>query len=137
MSEERTVNGACRFCGQVKMITLTEDECLEWIRKTNRSGNDIADDLATEQCDCKQGSDWRADNYVMMQCRQNIEDMFREKYEEIAEALQQVVEPVYRQQIKRVTYTTPEHGVAMMTRSGGNMKIKFTQKHETEMTASY
>ena len=134
---ERTVNGACRFCGQVKMIALSEDEWLEKIKETNKEATQIADDLATEQCDCTQGSDWRADHYVMEQCRKNIEDMFREDYEEIADLLQEAVPMIYHQQIKRISITTPEHGVATMTRSGGNMKIKFTQKHETELTASY
>lgn len=46
--EQRTVNGACRFCGQIRMITLPEDEWLERIRKTNKDGNEVADDLATE-----------------------------------------------------------------------------------------
>ena len=134
---ERTVNGACRFCGQVRMITLSEDEWLERIRKTNKKAEEIADGLATEQCDCNQGSGWRADHYVMEQCRKDIEDMFREDYEEIADLLQEAVPMIYHQQIKRISITTPEHGVATMTRSGGNMKIKFTQKHETELTASY
>lgn len=134
---DKAQSGTCRFCGQVKMITLSEDEWLERIRTSGKSGTEIADDMATEQCTCKQGSDWRTENYVMMQCRDNIEEMFREEYEEIADLLQEAVPMVYRQDIKRVSVTTPEHGVATMTRIGGNMKLKFTQKHETELTASY
>lgn len=134
---ERTVNGACRFCGQVRMITLSEDEWLERIRKTNKKAEEIADDLATEQCDCNQGSDWRADHYVMDQCRQNIEAMFRKDYPDIADLLLEAVPMIYYQEIKRISITTPEQGTASMVRSGGNMKIKFTQKHETELTASY
>lgn len=134
---ERTINGACRFCGQIKMITLPEDEWLEQIKKTNKEGTAIADDLATEQCTCKEGSEYRADHYVMKQCRENIEDMFRKDYEEIADLLQEAVPMIYHQQIKKISIITPEHGTASMTRSGGNMKIKFSQKHETELTASY
>lgn len=134
---ERTVNGQCRFCGQIKMITLSEEEWLEQVTKTNETAEDIADDLATEQCTCKDGSDWRTDHYVMDQCRQNIENQFREDYEEIADLLQEAVPMIYHQQIKKISITTPEHGVATMTRSGGNMKIKFSQKHEIELTASY
>ena len=135
--EQRTVNGSCRYCGQIKMITLPEEEWLERIQKTNKTGTAIADELATEQCDCREGSDWRADHYVMDQCRQNIEDMFREDQPDIAEILLEAVPMVYYQQIKKISVTTPEHGVATMNRSGGNMKIKFSQKHETELTASY
>lgn len=135
--EERTVNGACRFCGQLRMITLSEEEWLERIRIANKDGHEVADDLATEQCTCKEGADWRADNYVMDQCRENIEEMFRQDYEEIADLLQEAVPMVYYQQIKKLSITTPEHGVATMNRAGGNMKIKFSQKHETELTASY
>ena len=134
---ERTVNGACKFCGQIKMITLSEDEWLERIKKENKAGETIADEIATEECNCKEGADFRADHYVIQQCRQNIEDMFRENYEEVADILQEAVPMVYYQTVKKVTVVTPEHGVATMTRSGGNMKIKFSQKHETELTASY
>lgn len=139
MSNEKTktVNGSCRYCGQIRMITLTEEEWLEQIRKTNLEASAIADTMATEQCTCREGSDWRADHYVMDQCRQNIEDMFREDYEEIADLLQEAVPMVYYQQIKKLSITTPEHGVATMNRAGGNMKIKFSKKHETELTASY
>lgn len=135
--ETRTVNGSCRYCGQIKMITLTEDEWLEKIKETNQKANDIADVLATEQCTCREGSEWRADHYVMDQCRQNIEDMFRKDYPDIAELLLEAVPMIYYQEVKRISITTPEHGTASMVRSGGNMKIKFSQKHETEMTASY
>ena len=134
---ERTVNGACKFCGQIKMITLSEDEWLERFRKEDKEAEAIADEIATEECNCKEGSDWRADHYVMDQCRQNIENQFREDYEEIADLLQEAVPMIYHQQIKKISITTPEHGVATMTRSGGNMKIKFLQKHEIELTASY
>lgn len=134
---EKTVNGVCRFCGQVKMVALPEDEWLEMSKKTNKSEEQLADDLATEQCNCNQGSDYRADHYVMEQCRENIEAMFRKDYEEIADILQEAVPMVYYQHIKRISITTPEHGVATMVRSAGNMKLKFTQKHETELTASY
>lgn len=134
---DKTVTGACRFCGQTKMITLTEDEWLDRIRKTDKEADEIADDIATEECTCSAGSDFRADHYVMDQCRENIEEMFREEYEDIADLLQEAVPMVYYQRVKRVSITTPEHGIASMVRSGGNLKIKFSQKHETEMTASY
>ncbi|MBR2561885.1 MAG: hypothetical protein IKE31_07030 [Eubacterium sp.] len=135
--EERTVNGACRFCGQIRMITLPENEWLERIQKENKDGTVIADELATEECDCKQGADFRADHYVMTQCRENIETMFRKDHEEIAEIFQTAVAAVYYQNIVGVSVTTPERGVATMRRSGGDMKLKFIQKHETELTASY
>ena len=136
-NDAKTKTGVCHFCGQTRMISLPEDEWLEMIRKTNKDADQLADDLATEQCTCNQGSEYRADHYVMEQCRHNIEDMFREEFEEIADLLQEAVPMVYYQHIKRVSITTPEHGVATMNRSGGNLKIKFTQKHETELTASY
>lgn len=135
--EERTVNGACRFCGQVRMITLPESEWLERIQKENKDGPAIADELATEECDCKQGADYRADHYVMEQCRQNIEAMFRKDHAEIAELFQGAVAAVYYQKIARISAITPERGVAIMSRNGGNMDLKYTEKHETKLTASY
>ena len=104
---DKTVTGACRFCGQTKMITLTEDEWLDRIQKSGRGGSEIADDIATEECTCKVGSDWRTDHYVMQQCRENIEAMFRDEYEVVANMLQEGVEPVYEQTVKRLTIITP------------------------------
>ena len=100
---DRAVTGACRFCGQTKLITLTEDEWLERIQKTGDAAEDIADEIATEGCSCKVGSDWRADHYVMDQCRENVEAMFREEFEEVADILQEAVPMVYNQQIKKIS----------------------------------
>ena len=134
---EKTFTGACRFCGQTKLVTLTEDEWLERIMEKDKDPEDIANDMATEECTCREGSDWRADKLVISRCRENIEAMFREEYAEIADILQEAVPMVYSQEVKRISVVTPESGLATLVRSGGNLKIKFTQKHETELTASF
>lgn len=136
-NDRMTKHGACRFCGQTRIISMPEEEWLERTQKTNKDEVEIADDLATEKCDCMQGSEYRADHYVMEQCRQNIEEMFRKDHEEIADLLQKAVQMVYSQSVKKISITSPVNGIATMTRSGGNMKLKFTQKHEKELISSY
>ena len=116
---------------------MTEDEWLNRIAETNQSAQEIADYIATEGCTCKEGSDWRADRYVLKQCEENIEAMFRENYPEIADLLQGIKAAVWGNKLKRITVTTHEGGTATMYRSGGNIEIRFIQKNETKLTASW
>lgn len=137
METIRPKAGICKFCGQSKMIDLTEDKWLERIAQTNQDPQEIADCLATEGCNCKEGSDWRADRYVLQQCEENIEAMFREKYPEIADIFQAAKARIWYQTLKKITCSTHESGTAAMYRSGGNIEIKFIQKNETKLTASW
>lgn len=125
-----TATGECRFCGQRSLVDIPDGLTEEEQKKA-------ADDEATLECTCKAGSDHRADRYVMEQCHENIEQMFREKCPEVADLMQEAVPMVYRQQIKRVTVFTTGNGCATLSRSTGNLKLKFVQKNEMEMMAGY
>lgn len=137
MSEIRPVTGACPFCGQQRIVEMSEDEWLTWIQETNKDAEELANEVAADQCHCREGQEWRSERKVLEHCRQNIEAMFREKNPEIADVLQEARPLIWSQKLKRLSVTTHEGGVASIYRTGGNIEIKFLQKSETKLTASY
>ena len=128
--------GCCRFCGQTKMIELTEDEWLQEIIHTDLDPQEIADIIAMEQCTCREGESWRHARQIMEQSRGHIEFLFREKYPEIADIFQEAKTLVWEGRIKKITASTQDSGTAVMYRSNEKLEIKFTQKKEMKMTAS-
>lgn len=134
--ETRPQIGNCKFCGQTKMIDLTEDEWLEAIVETNMVAQDIADIMAMEQCTCREGASWRHTRKVIQMAADHIEFMFRDQYPEIADTLQEAKTLVWNGPIKKITVSTQDSGTAIMYRSNEKLEIKFTQKKETKMTAS-
>lgn len=125
-----TITGYCNFCGQGKVVEIP-DETPEHIR------DEEANHSASIECHCKEGSDWRANMLVIEKCYDNIEMMFRENYPDIADILQDAKGIVYNGDIKRITCVTPEGGIAAMYKKGGSIELKFTEKHETTMTADW
>ena len=136
-NETRTVTGACRFCGQIRIIDMTEEEWLDRIQKENKGAETIADDMATLSCNCKQGSDWRADMLIISRCEENIELMFREKLPEIADIFQDAKTLVQKQMLKKITVTTHDGGTATMYKKSGSLCVRYVETHETEMSAEW
>lgn len=130
----KNATGECTFCGQQKILQLTEDEWLEAIAETNMKPQQIADEYASRHCNCKEGMDWRTEQLVMDKCQMDIEDMFSENHPEIASAFQEIKEPVYKGTIKRAVFKTPTGDVASMYKTGGNIELKFVKKMETKVT---
>ena len=136
MSEENTRMGNCLFCGQTRIIELPLEDLLDRIKKTGKAAEDIADYEASRECKCKEGSAWREDQRVQEDCEQNIEEMFRDDYPEIAEIFQGVKGIIWRKRLKKISIATNEGGNASMYRKEGCIEIKFTQKNEKKLTAS-
>lgn len=134
--EIKSVTGTCQFCGQIRMIEKSEDEWLELIQKMNKSGKYIADFLATIECTCRDGLEWRAEQGVLKKAGEHIEFIFRDEYPEIADILQETKELIWHQQIKKIQIITPENYSARMIRSKGQLKVFFEKKNVTEMTAT-
>lgn len=126
----QTITGLCKFCGQRMMIELGDD--------VNPGGlQPAADDEATRLCDCKQGRAYRDENKTLDQCRENIEDMFGEKYPEIADVMTQAMPFVWSHTIKQLVCSTHENGVAFLTRKKDKLVIRFTKKSEIELETGY
>lgn len=134
MDEYREQTGSCMFCGQNRIIEMSEDEWLDRIQKTNRSGKTIADYMASRECSCRDGMEWRAEQESMEQAVQNIEILFGEKYPEVADILTNAVELIGGKKIKRITVMTPEKYQATMEKKRASIRIHFKEVNETEMT---
>lgn len=131
---DKSVTGCCHFCGQTKIISLSEEEWLNLFQETDKMAEEIADELAAEECDCRQGEDWRTGKIILERCQESIEEMFREHHPEIADLLQAAKEYIWSKRIKRISISTFEDGTASMYRSGGNIEIRFVKKNETKLT---
>lgn len=138
MKEDKvTRNGACRFCGQIRMIDMTEDEWLDRIQEENKDPDTIADDIATLHCNCRQGADYRTDMMILDKCEGNIEAMFRKAHPEIADIFQEAKALVYGQKFKKLTVTTHDGGAATMYKKNGSLCVRYVETHETEMSAEW
>lgn len=125
--------GTCRFCGQVRMVSLKEDEWLDRIRETGRSGTDIADFVAAQNCNCKDGEAFRLEQRVFEECEGNIEIMFGESLPEIADVFQRLKAAVWHEQIRSVVIRTPNDITATMAKGNGTIKLKYVEKKCSEL----
>lgn len=125
--------GTCRFCRQVRMVSLTEDEWLDWIQRTNRSGDDIADFLAAQNCTCKEGQAFRLEQRVFAECETNIDLMFGKELPEIADTFQRLKAAVWHEQIRSIVIRTPNDITASMAKGNGNIKLKCVEKKCREL----
>lgn len=126
----KTIMGTCNFCGQTRYVDLP-DSTPEGIE------TEEACHQATVECNCKDGSDWRATQLVIERCSDNIELLFREDYPEIADILQDAKGIIYTGDIKRITCVTPEGGIVAMYKKGESIELKYTTKKETVLSADW
>ena len=126
----KTIMGTCNFCGQTRYVDLPDSvsEDTEMEEACYR---------ATAECNCKDGSDWRATQLIIEKCSDNIETLFRESYPDIADILQEAKGIIYTGDIKRITCVTPEGGIAAMYKKGGSIELKYTTKKETTLSADW
>lgn len=133
--DKRQKTGSCRFCGQSRMIELSEDEWLALIKSHGMGAEDIADYIAAQECGCKEGRKWRHTTAVLNLTGENIEALFREKLPDLADILQEAKSIVWEGKIKRLTAKTQESGTAYMYRKEGELIAGYAQKTEKKMIA--
>lgn len=130
------VVGGCYFCGQQAVMELPESEWQTAIEVNQKSAEELADDYATEQCNCKEGMDWRAEREIMTKCAMDIDLMLGESYPEIAQIFQEAKGWIYQGKNKRIIVQTKDNGTASMYKTGANIEIKFVQKQEAKITVA-
>lgn len=125
--------GTCRFCKQVQMIEMSEDEWLESIQKTNKAGADIADWFAALKCNCKEGSAFRLEQRVFEECETNINIMFGDSLPEIADTFQRLKAAIWHDSIRSIVIRTPNDITESMQKGNGNIKLKLIEKKCSEL----
>lgn len=126
----KTIMGTCNFCGQTRYVDLPDNIPEE-------TEMEEACYQTTIECNCKDGSDWRATQLIIEKCSDNIETLFRESYPDIADILQEAKGIIYTGDIKRITCVTPEGGIAAMYKKGESIELKYTTKKETTLSADW
>ena len=134
--DTKVVTGACRFCGQIMAVEKSEAEWLDLIRETNKDAEQLADEEATRQCRCYEGTAYRKETAILKEAEVNIEMMFRDNLPEIADTFQAVKEFVQQNKIKKISISTHENGTASMVRREGNIKIDYRETKKTELTTT-
>lgn len=137
--ETKIINGACRFCGQTKMIELTEDEWLKWIAETNKKPQTLADEHATRTCNCKEGYEYRTKEETVRICRDNINAMYGEDFPEVEKILLEAAPLVYGgEKIKRVNVIMPDGGgVAALSFGKTGLKIEHKKTLHAEISTGF
>ena len=121
--------GNCKFCGQSMMVALDLQEgTLEDIVF------DEACEKASRSCRCPDGAEWREQKEVIETCHYNIKAAISEGYPDIASFLEEAIPLVYEGQAQSVTCQSPDGSRASISRKGKALRVKLTQKIETELT---
>lgn len=129
------VNGACRFCGQIKMIARDEVWWIESIEEYDANEIEIANRQASLECSCKEGMAWRDYEWIREDTVDSIDQILDES-PEAKEIFLQNIEPVWQKRIKSITVVVEKNAVAGMKRTTNGIEIRFTQKKEKKSEAS-
>jgi len=127
--------GTCAFCGQERLIEWPEEDPDggEFDQVEEAASAYLTERLATEQCTCREGQEFRDRKRVISACKRNIEDTFRDSYPEVADIMQEVKELIYDGSIGRVTIRVGENGTAKIYRAKDGIKIEFEKRLKTEL----
>ena len=125
-----SMTGICNFCGQTRMVELPDSTSEAFLTEEACS-------QASMECNCKEGSGWRAEMLVIEKCSENIEMMFRDSYPEIADIFQEAKMLIYNGTFKKITCSTATSGTALMFMRGGSIIIRFVQQNKTELSADW
>lgn len=130
---ERT--GECAFCGQERLVGM---KMAEWEAKEEEAagfGLTVEDFAATVRCNCRPGENMRMKANSLKKAKDNIEMMFREEHEVIAEIFQDAVTSVLNKDIKKIIIQNFNGGKATMSLAKGLVRLEYEQKKKTELTS--
>lgn len=118
--DETVITGTCRFCGQVKVFDYVPED---------------PDEEATLSCQCIAGDDYRERGRVLEAARKNIEDIFGDHFQEVAETFLALREKVYDGKIGRVTIKLPGGATARLWMTSATaMKVDYKKTTVTELS---
>jgi len=139
--QDKDINkyGTCGFCGQTRMIEMSESE---WKQKAEAAGiteHELADREATETCNCVSGANYRERIMALNIANDLIEGMFRNHYPEVADVLQEAKGIVYGgRTIRKITVTMPgEAGSATISYGKSGIKVEHRKVLHEEATTGF
>lgn len=118
-NQENMREGVCRYCGQVRMVTL----------EASASQEDV-DMLATKECDCPSAKIQRDRDQRYEKASRNIEKIFKDS-QETAEILKMAAKKIVNDEIDSVAVKCGRMTGKASATSKGTIKVSRTDKDET------
>lgn len=103
----KEVIGACRFCGQTKLVRLADE-----------ASDEMADQAATNECNCQEAAQYRASINKMARIRDTIESTFDE---ETSEFMMSAVDAVVSGMFDRITIDVHEMKFTLYINNDGKL----------------
>lgn len=121
----RTERGICRFCGQMKMIEITES--------MGEPTQEQLNELASESCVCEGARKYRERDKIIKAAQTDIDAMLTTTMPEVAAELIDMVPYVFDEKIKKVTMKMPNNVTVNLFKVGRGVKITHESKKKTEL----
>lgn len=103
----KTMTGACRFCGQLQTVQVPEGI---------EDPETAADNIASQECNCKQASQYRSELNRMARIRDTIESTFDE---ETADFMMEAANATLEGMFDRITVDVNEMKFTMYRDANG------------------
>lgn len=120
-NQENMREGVCRYCGQVRMVTLEAS-----------ASQEDADTLATKGCNCPDAKIQRDRDQRYEKASRNIEKIFTDNLE-ISEILKMAAKKIVNDEIDGVTVKCGRMTAKAAATSKGTIKINRTEKAERSL----
>ena len=116
--------GYCRFCHESRMVEVPED-----------STQDLWNAEAVEQCGCYKSAEFRKKRTQKEVCIENINVMLAESRPEIADILENCIDAMQENKIKKITINTYGNFTVRMYANKDGIKIEKEKKTKEENLA--
>ena len=116
--------GHCKYCHEQKIVEVPEDATQE-----------MANQEATETCDCYGAKETREKEYQKQACIANVYEMLGEKYPEIAELFKGSIDALQTAKIKKITVNTYFNHSARLFKCKDGIKVELEKKQKMENLA--
>lgn len=111
-----TGTGTCVFCGQNKIVQFAD----------NLTDEDM-DKLATQECSCEGASLERKVQHIAETARKAIKMIVEPKYEETAQAMEILADPMARDMIQSFQVVEGDNVKVFMKRVKSGIEVKTTE----------
>lgn len=116
--------GNCEYCGEAKMIEVSEDVTQEEIDKQ-----------VLENCSCPMATNIRDRKQQKEQFISNIEEMLEEKHPDIAKLFKDSIGIIQDNKIKKLTVNTYGNYTARISKTKDGIKVELEKKQKNESLA--
>lgn len=130
MSKESPMSGACRFCGQIQILTPE-------IMKEHDPDLDSPEEIATLHCTCKEGKFYRDEKRDLDAAFENIDYLFEKFDIETRDFLKEAAKAVRKKYVERLTVKVSEDITATIKLKGSDHIVVERKKTEKDTLETF